>query len=120
MFVYALGVLQVNQSADSSISSFIKEQRLWYIFKNFEDAEKCVLENQSDIFEGYYNMALIEEVYLHDYSPAPSLSSNDGVWTRNQWWYQADYLSEYPERDPIITKIDKPKILENTTRFWVG
>jgi hypothetical protein len=114
------GVLQVDLS--STTKRLIKDQRLWYMFKNFEDAEKCVLENQSDLFEYHYNMALIEEVHLLDFSNQND--KDETIFARKQWWYRITYYN-HPTNDdieikPTIEQVDVPSIFENTCRFWVG
>jgi hypothetical protein len=103
--VYAVGVIYADLS-DNTINT-IKDQRLWYIFADFASAEKCVLENQSDIFESSYNIALIEEVSLID----PSNPNNKWE-VPKQWWYKATY-----DINPII----EPTLPLNVgVCFWVG
>jgi hypothetical protein len=118
MKIYAVGVMTADLSENPR--SFIKEQRLWYMFANFEDAEKCVLQNESDIFEYSYNLALIEEIYL--IGSKTSDEEKEAGWTvPKQWWYYADY-SQGAESEPypIVTKIDTPKTVENVCCFWCG
>lgn len=118
MKIYAVGVIQADLSENPS--HFIKSQRLWYLFADFESAEKCVLENQSDIFEYYYNVALIEEITVL----FPKSSEKNEDWRiPKQWWYKITY-HEHPndniEIAPTIEKIETPKCVENVCCFWVG
>jgi len=109
--VYALGVILADLSDNPR--SFMKDHRLWYIFGNFADAEKCVLENQSDIFEGYYNLALIEEI-----SVINPLDQSEMWGVPPQWWYLAD--SSIDRYSPVISRIEPPKAAEHLACFWVG
>ena len=117
--VYAVGVMQVDLSRADKFPSD-RKSRLWFFFANFEDAEKCVLENQSDIFEYYYNIALIEEHYVHDPNdPAPP---EIGVIAK-QWWYEAQYPTDEKTGESlplIISKIETPQIFRNIVNFWAG
>jgi hypothetical protein len=115
MKVYAVGVIHADLSENPR--RFIKDSRLWYLFADFQSAEKCVLENQSDIFEYYYNLALIEEIGV-----IPSQKSKDkGTWgyIPPQWWYRIVYNDD-PDGAPTIEKIPTPKCMENVACFWVG
>ncbi len=109
--VYAMGVLS-SQIKDGN-KPVIKEQRLWNLYANFEDAESCVLENRGDIFEHTYNLALIEEVCIINHSVQNNYEN-----LYKQWWYEAKFIGS--DNDPMITKISKPKLLENIVNFWVG
>jgi hypothetical protein len=113
--VYALGVMQIDLS-DSPNNQTIKHSRLWALCDSFEYAEKCILENRGDIFEYYYNVALIEEIGLVSenadqkqllYSPP------------KQWWYRADYGNNI-ERNPIVRSMDAPSAMHGICNFWVG
>lgn len=105
MKVYAVGVLLI----DFNLRNPIKSTRLWSICKRFSDAEKTVLTSHGDIFEFYYNYALIEEI---------SVFPSRGEWELpKQWWYYADYNSA---DKLIVSKIDVPKPFENTFCWWVG
>lgn len=117
MKVYAVGVIQADMSENPRI--FINNQRLWYLYSKFEDAEKCVLENHSDIFEYYYNYAVIEEVYIHDYTNPPK--EGEATYIPKQFWYFADFNAKKDgDTLPLISKVDIPKCMENTCCLWVG
>jgi len=104
MKVYAMGVLQI----DFNLRNPIRSTRLWSLYKRVNDAENTVLTNSGDIFEFYYNYALIEEV---------SVIPSRGKFTLpEQWWYHADYS----EDKVIISKVDVPKPFKNTFCWWVG
>jgi len=106
--VYAVGVIKADLSDNAH--SFIKESRLWSLFSSFVNAENSILRNEGDIFEYYYNLALIEEVMLADDSKLNPYCIS------NQWWYHASYV----ENELVIVPIKKPKSVENVTCFWVG
>lgn len=97
-----------------------RSERLWFFYANFEDAERCVLENKGDIFEYYYNVALIEEHYVHDPNDRPPSNFN-GLIAR-QWWYKVDYIQKEDGSlsDMVISKIDAPRIFKNIINFWAG
>lgn len=117
MKIYSVGVIKADTSENAR--SFIKDQRLWYLYSKFEDAEKCVLENHSDIFEYYYNYAVIEETYVHDYTNPPE--AVDTYYLPKQHWYFADFSSEGNRSPyPLITKVETPKCMENICCIWVG
>lgn len=82
--------------------------RTWGWYSDFETAEKCVLENWTDLFEhGYYEYAVVEEAYEGVCPPSGTQS-----------WYKAIYLDEKLDNSPKIVKIDKPKELKNIVHFW--
>jgi hypothetical protein len=105
MKVYALGVFQI----DFELQSPIKSARLWNLYKRFSNAEKSILSNSGDLFEFYYNYALIEEITV--------IPSREKYTLPEQWWYHVDYSSA---DNVIISKIDVPKQFENTFCWWVG
>ena len=112
--VYAVGVLKADLSDNPR--RFIIDRRLWYLFADFEAAQKCVLENQSDIFEYYYNIALIEEI-----SVLNPFDQNNAWNIPTQWWYKITYHpSDDNEIPPTIEEIPPPKCAENVACFWVG
>ena len=124
-YVYAVGVLELDESPDAR--KWIKADRLWYIFATFEDAEACVLQNQSDIFEFRYDYALIEKTRLIGGKNDAEDTSDVEESKQREWWYCADY-SKGEEvktvggmvvgREPLITACEKPKILKNIVHFW--
>jgi hypothetical protein len=109
--IYAVGVISFKND-----HSVLNDNRLWSLFKNFESAEKCVLENQGDIFECYYDRALIEEV--------PVIEDNDNSELYDiipkQYWYEADFSDPDGVNYPIIKKIPAPLHANCMKRFWVG
>jgi hypothetical protein len=120
--IYVVGTMQLNLSDDSGDSpgGIIKHQRLWHFYARFEDAEKAVLENHSNIFEYYYNVALIEEHYIYD--PTDKSETPFGWGMPNQWWYEATF---YPEpndriRNPSVRKIEQPTFFKQICNFWAG
>lgn len=118
MKVYAVGCLQIDTNPEAKQT--IKQQRLWSLYARFEDAEKCILENHGDIFEYSFTHALIEEVLVID----PNLPYKEGEsaeYPPKEWWYQADYsVITEDHRDPLVTKVDKPKCLDRVCCFWVN
>lgn len=120
MYIYAVGVIQADLSENPR--RFIQDQRLWYLFSTFSEAEKCVLGNESDIFEYSYNLALIEEIYVIGSDTSEEEKACYSI-VPKQWWYLADYSKgegEESEPYPKVTKIPTPKCVENTCCFWVG
>lgn len=65
-FIYAVGTLFIDYNENLKYLN-VKDKRLWYLFKNLDEAKSCILNNSSDIFEYYYNYALIERCYLIDH-----------------------------------------------------
>lgn len=109
MKIYAVGVMQVDLSTGR-----ITTKRLWYFFQSFQDAEKCVLENHSDIFEYYYNIALIEEHTLISPGDPEAI-----VETYAQWWYQATYY-DHESGDLRIEQIEAPVAFSQICCVWAG
>lgn len=80
--------------------------RTWGFFSNKEDAESVVLNPKSDIFERYYNLAVIEEISI---GLAPK--AKDIVW----------YESQYENGNPApAKKINKPIEFEGVINFAMG
>lgn len=111
--IYVVGVMEVDRN-DPEYSTK-KSSRVWYFFVNFADAEKCVIENQCNIFEYSYNIALIEEHYVYDPQDPPK-DLEDRVIAK-QWWYEAIFTE--PD-NPIVSKIEPPRQFENVFNFWAS
>ena len=111
--IYVVGVMTLKSDFSNTIKS---PKRLWYFFVNFKDAEKCVLENQTNIFEYTYNLALIEEHYVYD----PNDNSKPGDIIAPQWWYQAIYPNNGVDVNPEIRKIEQPECFKQICNFWAG
>lgn len=106
--VFAVGVIKADVLESSD--RFVLDSRLWYLFSTFEQAEQCILQNQTDIFESYYNLALIEEITVLDKHP---------IWQApKQWWYKATHTDD--DVMPHIEAIEAPQRAENVVCFWVG
>lgn len=119
--VYALGVMKIEESP--RFHNTIKDSRLWSLYAKFEDAEEAVLKNYGDIFEYYYNYALIEEVWVHDPSDMPTEEESKKLFLPQEWWYKAEHFVEDPAFDNSIisvSKTEKPASLEKIVFFWVG
>lgn len=119
MNIYAVGVLDINEKYDANKvgSKRIKDQRLWYVVSSFEEAERIVLQNEGDIFEYYYNHAIIEEIFV-----VGSIPNKYDAWSiPKQWWYKASYSNnEDVAPNPVVTRIDPPDWAEHICNFWVG
>lgn len=86
----------------------IKDDRTWGWFNSFKKAEDIVLKNQTDIFEYYYNYAVIEKV------PEGVLQTNEQI-----QWYAVAYNKNYAN-EVIVTKIDCPDMFKNIFNFSIG
>lgn len=89
---FGLKYFNIKRSKDGYFHSFYKrtsksqrerftitKSRTWGWYSSLEEAQKCVLENHCDIYEGDYNYAVIEEVkegVLH------------GLACPKEWWYK--------------------------------
>lgn len=79
--------------------------RVWGWLDKFEDAEKIVLNNLTDIFEYYYNYACIEEV-----------SKGVIAMTEVIQWYKASF-----DKDTVsVEKVDPPPFAKNIVNFTMG
>jgi hypothetical protein len=119
--VYAIGTMLIDLSEKSK--NRIKSQRLWTLYHDFDEAEKVVLENGGDIFEYYYNVALIEEIGIIDKNDPPQ-PGQEHLWgPPRQWWYRAEYSTDEnsrQSRDPAVSRMEIPENLKNVCYFWVG
>jgi len=107
MNIYAMGVMQL----DFELRNPIRSTRLWELYRRFDDAEETVLLNRGDIFEYYYNYALIEEVAV--------VPSRGKYTIPKQQWYYADYYTK-DKFSVVVSKVDVPKQFKNTFCWWVG
>ena len=100
-FIYLITVL-------TSVGDIKK--RTWGWYPEFEDAEKVILENQTDIFESYYDLAVIEKV------PCGVIAIAEDT-----WWYKVVYDRVYDRLNTFlvekIDKIEKPQRFENNFNF---
>lgn len=87
-------------------SHLYKRVRCWGWFKDKKDAEQCIKQNWTDIYEcGYYNVALIETI-----GEGPCARCNSDS------WYSVNYVD--PENNEYdVKKIDKPKIFKSIVGF---
>lgn len=116
--VYAVGCLELDTAENAR--RVILQDRLWFLFAKFEEAEKCILENHSDIFEYSYNYALIEEILVIDDS-IPYVEGESAEFPPREWWYHADFSVITEEvLNPLVTKVEKPKCLDRTCCFWAS
>src|SRR5437868_15463194 len=111
--VYAVGVMQLDTSENAKRPK--KSERLWHLFANLEEAQECVLQNRGDLFEYYYNYALIEETYVIDKTDPPQEGEFAGL--PREWWYHADYSINTPDErtgwsEPVVTACEKPKCFD--------
>ena len=88
--------------------SFPKTSRVWGFEMSLEEADRVVLSNQSDLFEFYYQYAVIEEV------PAGVPAWGDGP--LRTWWYKGTYRDGrcYPE------KCECPEVYQGQMNFSMG
>ena len=112
--VYATGVLKIQEVSKEDYS--IKSDHLCVLYGRFEDAEKAILENKGDMFEHYYNYALIEETWVIDHS-VPSDGTKENWFPPQEWWYKASYDEE---GECHVEKCDKPESLDRVVYFWTG
>jgi len=115
--VYALGVMLLDEKGG------IKQSRLWSLYLNFEDAERAVLSNTGDIFEYYYNYALIEEIWVVNSEDNPTKEEVKELFPPKEWWYKATFYGDEvnePPFNPKVEKTNKPQSLERVAFFWIG
>jgi hypothetical protein len=85
-----------------------KGDRCWGWLPTFEEAEDTVLENVGDIFECYYDYAVIEECLPGWYHSHKQMG-----------WYKAIFdTSKKPY--PQVIKIERPKEYDGVFNFGVG
>lgn len=85
-----------------------RRSRTWAWFARFADAERVVLDNETDVFEhGHYNMAVVER-YDEGLLTVPDFEA----------WYVvtdgADSMS------PTVRRIEKPEDLAQVVCFAIG
>lgn len=85
--------------------------RTWGWYETFEEAERAVLENHTDIFECTYDYAVIEEV-------GPGVMALGEV----RQWYRADFKNRNPPggHSPTVTRCDPPAFAEGTCNLCIG
>lgn len=87
---------------------------MWGWYSRFEDAERAVLENHTDIFEhNYYDFACIEEM------PEGVCSS-----ASQAWWYKATYPEGFDSTPggmyPHVTRTAPPDWTEGMFNFCMS
>lgn len=82
--------------------------RTWARFPTFDDAERAVLANETDLFEhGHYNLAVIE-AYDAGMLAIPEL----------EVWYEV--VAGADTMTPTVKRIEKPVELERTVCWGMG
>lgn len=85
-------------------SHLFKRIRCWGWYENQKDAEDCIKENWTDIYEhGYYNLAMIEPM-----SQGPLC-----VHPRDNRWFSVDFDGENYE----VEEIETPKRFKSICGF---
>lgn len=95
--IYAVGVVK---EIPNKTEDFLQIR----LFSKFENAEKSIMKNEGDLFEYYYDYAIIEESFICD-------EGEDSYNTPNTWWYKMDY------KNNIVSSCDKPSKFENIVCF---
>jgi hypothetical protein len=89
-------------------SKYASRVRTWGFFHTFEDAERHVKNNISDLFEmGYYDLAVIEEM------PEGIVPT-----TKARKWYKAVYDSQTD--DPTVEAIECPDKYKYVCNITIG
>ena len=84
----------------------IISSRTWGWFADFKTAEKSVLENWGDIYEGEYFMALIEEVPEGSVVNMPT----------HEYWYK--WTGTWKKGKYVKVNNGKPEEYKNIVSFW--
>ena len=86
-------------------SRLYKRIRCWGWFEKEEDAEACIRENWTDIYEnGYYNLAMIE----------PMTQGPLCVHPRQNRWFDVEYVDQNTYN---VTEIEKPERFKHICGF---
>lgn len=86
-------------------SIFYKRIRCWGWFDSEKDAESCIKENWTDIYEnGYYNLAMIEPMTQGPFSVHP----------RENRWFSVKYIDQ---DNYEIEEIERPNRFKNICGF---
>lgn len=102
--IFTVTVLKVHQPRAS---------RVWGYETSFEEAERKVLENYSDLFEFYFEYAVIERVEVG----IPAWGDEE---TRIQGWYKAEYPGDGAEKKTLVQRCKCPEGYENSEGFSMG
>jgi hypothetical protein len=87
-----------------------QRQRTWGWFYDFENAERAVLTNATDMYEaGYYDLAVIEE-----------MPERIVPFAITEKWYSAVAKGNGYPCDYEVAAIEKPKRLEGIVNFAIG
>lgn len=94
----------------------ISSEYLQGLYTSFEEAEKAVLTNRGDMVEYYYNMIIIEDMYLQG-------EGYDEYKRRQTHWYKVEFIGAAIGpfgKEPIITKSEQPEIFKSCCHFLGG
>lgn len=87
-------------------SHLYKRSRCWGWFEKEQDAEQCIKENWTDIYEcGYYNLAMIEVM-----GQGPCNINPD-----QDRWFKAEYVSGSDKY--FVNEIDRPHRFKHICGF---
>ena len=111
--IYGVGCMKVD--LENPKCKHFDSTYLQGLYTSFEDAEAAVLANEGDMVEFYYNVLIIEEMYLYG-------EGNDKYESRKIHWYKADFIG--PEtifgKEPVVSKIECPEVFKNICHFLGG
>ncbi len=106
--IFLLTVMHLDPSGDRHFT----RHRTWGWFPTFEQAETCVMENHTDIYEdGYYNTVVLEEMAWGPLALA-----------KTEHWYSVTALLDKDRRVSgyDVKKIEKPEALAGSVCFGMG
>jgi hypothetical protein len=108
--IYGIGCMQLDLENEYKP---IKNLDLQGLYTSFEEAEAAVLSNRGDMVEYYYNMIIIESMYLYG-------EGDDKYDRRETHWYKVDYTGPILNvfgHEPVISKTIHPEIFKSTCHF---
>lgn len=94
---------------DSPDHYTVNDWRCFGWYADYETAEECVINNETDIWEGYYNHAVIEKTYEGLYGTSYSLGEEHG-----QDWFKFNNETEKYEH------IETPEWAKNIFGWGIG
>ena len=94
----------------------IKSTYLHGLYTTFENAEQAVLTNEGDMIEYYYNMLIIEEMYMVG-------EGNDEYHLRKTHWYKVEFIAPTEGvfgKEPVVFKTEQPEMFKSVCHFLGG
>jgi len=105
--IYAVGVVKLKEKWSNRDNCSMA-----FLFSNFKNAEDAILNNTFDLFERYYDYAIIEKQYILDEGSDEKSDINRCLWYKPEWNDDGEVIS--------VSQVETPENYKNLVNLLGG